>query len=50
MGPYVVADQPAAPPERTGIADRLRGLLSSRPSMPSLPGARGDVPPGREEV
>jgi len=50
MGPYVVADQPAAPPERTGIADRLRGLLSNRPSMPSLPGARSDVPPGREEV
>ena len=50
MGPYIVADQPAPPPERTGIADRLRGLLSNRTSMPSLPGARGDVPPGREEV
>ena len=50
MGPYIVADRPPAPPEHIGIADRLRGLLSSRPSMPSLPGARRDVPPGREEV
>ena len=49
MGPYVVADRPAPPPERTGIADRLRGLLSNMPSMPSLPGTRRDVPPGREE-
>ncbi len=47
MGPYIVADRPVAPPERTGIADRLRGLLSSRPSMP---GMKRDVPPGREEV
>jgi acetyl-CoA carboxylase carboxyl transferase subunit alpha len=49
-GPYVVADQPAAPPERAGIGDRLRGLLHSRPSMPPFPGIRRDVPPGREEV
>src|SRR5664280_2000211 len=50
-GPYVVADQPAPPPERTGITDRLRGLFSnmpSLPSMPSMPGTRHDVPPGRE--
>jgi acetyl-CoA carboxylase carboxyl transferase subunit alpha len=47
MGPYIVADRPVAAPERTGIADRLRGLLSSRPSMP---GTKRDVPPGREEV
>ena len=39
-----------APPERAGIADRLRGLLSNMPSMPSLPGTRRDAPPGREEV
>ena len=49
-GPYVVADQPAAPQERAGIGDRLRGLLNSRPSMPPLPGIRRDGPPGREEV
>jgi len=49
MGPYVVADRPVPPPERTGIADRLRGLLSNMPSMPSLPGTRRDAPPGREE-
>jgi acetyl-CoA carboxylase carboxyl transferase subunit alpha len=49
-GPYVVADQPAAPQERAGIGGRLRGLLNSRPSMPPLPGMRRDGPPGREEV
>ncbi len=40
-GPYTVADRPAAPPERTGITDRLRGLVS---------GVRRQVAPGREEV
>jgi len=40
-GPYTVADQPAAPPERTGITDRLRGLVS---------GVRRQVASGREEV
>ena len=40
-GPYTVADQPAAPPARTGITDRLRGLLS---------GVRRQVASGREEV
>jgi acetyl-CoA carboxylase alpha subunit len=49
-GPYAVADQPAAPQERAGIADRLRGLLNARPSMPQFPGTRRDEPPGREEV
>jgi acetyl-CoA carboxylase carboxyl transferase subunit alpha len=49
MGPFTVADRPAAPPERTGITDRLRGLLSNRTFMPG-PGARHEVPPGREEV
>jgi len=37
-GPYTVADRPAAPPERVGIADRLRGLLAARPSMPPFAG------------
>jgi acetyl-CoA carboxylase carboxyl transferase subunit alpha len=49
-GPFTVADKPAAPEERSGIADKLRGLFNSRPSMPPLPGLRRDVPPGREEV
>jgi len=49
-GPFTVADRPAAPPERTGIGDRLRGLLSNRPSMPPFPGARHTGPSGREEV
>jgi acetyl-CoA carboxylase carboxyl transferase alpha subunit len=40
-GPYTVADRPAAPPERAGVTDRLRGLLS---------GVRRQVAPGREEV
>jgi acetyl-CoA carboxylase carboxyl transferase subunit alpha len=49
-GPYTVADRPTAPPERTGIADRLRGLLSTRPTMPALPGTRRPGPSHREEV
>jgi acetyl-CoA carboxylase carboxyl transferase alpha subunit len=49
-GPYTIADRPAAPPERAGIADRLRGLLASRPSMPPFPGTRRAGPSGREEV
>ena len=49
MGPYIVADRPPAPLERPGITDRLRGLLSNMPSLPSMPGARHDVPRGREE-
>ena len=49
-GPYTIADRPAAPPERAGIADRLRGLLASRPSMPPFPGMRRAGPSGREEV
>jgi acetyl-CoA carboxylase carboxyl transferase subunit alpha len=40
-GPYTVADRPVAPPQRTGITDRLRGLLA---------GVRRQVAPGREEV
>jgi acetyl-CoA carboxylase carboxyl transferase alpha subunit len=49
-GPYTVAERPSAPPERTGIADRLRGLLATRPSMPPFPGTRRTGPSGREEV
>jgi acetyl-CoA carboxylase carboxyl transferase subunit alpha len=49
MGPYMVADRPAAPPERTGITDRLRGLLT-KPTMPPFPGTRRTGPSGREEV
>jgi acetyl-CoA carboxylase carboxyl transferase alpha subunit len=40
-GPYTVADQPAVPPARNGLTDRIRGLLSG----PRRPGASG-----REEV
>ena len=49
-GPYTIADRPAAPPELAGIADRLRGLLASRPSMPPFPGTRRAGPSGREEM
>jgi acetyl-CoA carboxylase carboxyl transferase subunit alpha len=49
MGPYTVAEPPAAPPERAGLADRLRGLLSSRTFLPSLTGTRREPPNGREE-
>jgi acetyl-CoA carboxylase carboxyl transferase subunit alpha len=50
MGPYAVTGQAPIPQERSGLAERLRGLLSARPSMPFMPGNRRDVPPGREEV
>jgi acetyl-CoA carboxylase carboxyl transferase subunit alpha len=49
LGPYTVADRPAAPPERVSIADRLRGLLT-KPTMPTFPGTRRTGPSGREEV
>jgi acetyl-CoA carboxylase carboxyl transferase alpha subunit len=49
-GPYTIADRPAAPPERAGIANRLRGLFATRPSVPPFPGTRRAGPPGREEV
>jgi acetyl-CoA carboxylase carboxyl transferase subunit alpha len=49
-GPYTVAERPSGPPERTGIAERLRGLLATRPSMPPFPGTRRNGPSGREEV
>jgi acetyl-CoA carboxylase carboxyl transferase alpha subunit len=49
-GPFTVAERPAAPPERTGITDRLRGLLTGRPSIPTFPGMRRGGPSGPEEV
>ena len=49
-GPYIVVDGPAAPPERNGIGDRLRGLLSSRPTMPTFPGMRRPGSSNREEA
>jgi acetyl-CoA carboxylase carboxyl transferase subunit alpha len=49
-GPYTVADRPTIPPERVRLADRLRGLIATRPSMPQLPGARRAGPSDREEV
>jgi acetyl-CoA carboxylase carboxyl transferase subunit alpha len=49
-GPFTIADRPAGPPERTGIADRLRGLFAARPSMPPFPGTRRPGPSSREEV
>lgn len=48
-GPFTVAERPAAPPERIGIADRLRGLLAGRPAMPAFHGPRRDAPTGRQE-
>ncbi|MGZ6274226.1 MAG: hypothetical protein ACXWM8_08040, partial [Candidatus Limnocylindrales bacterium] len=48
-GPFTVADRSAAPPERMGIADRLRGLLAGRATMPAFPGTKRSGPPGREE-
>lgn len=49
-GPFTVAERPSAPPERAGITDRLRGLLTGRPSMPTFPGTRRGGPSGPEEV
>jgi acetyl-CoA carboxylase carboxyl transferase subunit alpha len=47
MGPYIVADQAPLPRERGRVGDRLRGLLSGRPSLPSILGGRR--PSGQEE-
>jgi acetyl-CoA carboxylase carboxyl transferase alpha subunit len=49
-GPYTVVDGPAAPPERSGIADRLRGIFSGRHTMPTFPGMRRPGQSNREEV
>jgi acetyl-CoA carboxylase carboxyl transferase alpha subunit len=48
-GPYTVADRPAAPAERPGLGDKLRGLLPGRPSVPQLLGTRRNGQPGRGE-
>jgi hypothetical protein len=55
FGAYTEIQAPrAAPPERPGIADRLRNLVAPGRwplSPPALPGAlRRDDPPAREEV
>jgi acetyl-CoA carboxylase carboxyl transferase alpha subunit len=49
-GPFTIADRPTEPPERAGIADRLRGLLATRPSMPTFPGSKRTAPSNREEL
>ena len=49
-GPFTIADRPTEPPERAGIADRLRGLLGTRPSMPAFPGSKRTAPSNREEL
>jgi acetyl-CoA carboxylase carboxyl transferase alpha subunit len=49
-GPYTVADRPSAPVERPGIAHRLRGLISTRRSMPRFTRTPRTGPSGREEV
>ena len=48
-GPFTVADRSAAPPERIGIADRLRGLFAGRATMPAFPGTRRGGSSGHEE-
>jgi hypothetical protein len=49
-GAMTILDQPTEPAARTGFGDRLRNMLTAKPSRPSFPGARDDVAPGREEV
>ncbi len=48
-GPFAVADRSVVPPERIGIADRLRGLLAGRPTRPAFPGTKRGGSPDREE-
>jgi acetyl-CoA carboxylase carboxyl transferase subunit alpha len=48
-GPYTVADQPPAPPERPGIADRLRNMLPGRTSVPQLLAGKRSGQNGRGE-
>jgi len=49
-GPFTVAERTAPPPERPGLTDRLRGLLSTRPALPPIPGTRRSGSSGREEA
>jgi acetyl-CoA carboxylase carboxyl transferase alpha subunit len=49
-GPYTVADRPSAPPERPGIANRLRSLIATRRSIPPFARTPRTGPSGREEV
>jgi acetyl-CoA carboxylase carboxyl transferase alpha subunit len=48
-GPYTVAEKPAAPAERPGIADKIRGWFPNRSSVPQLLGSRRDGQSGRGE-
>jgi acetyl-CoA carboxylase carboxyl transferase alpha subunit len=50
FGAYTVGAPASGRQPRPGITDRLRGLLSARPGLPSIPGVRRNGPPGREEV
>jgi hypothetical protein len=54
MGPVTLVIQPhVAPPERPGLADRLRNLLEAGRGSLGLPTPgpnRRDEPPAREEV
>jgi acetyl-CoA carboxylase carboxyl transferase subunit alpha len=48
-GPFTVADQPPAPPERPGLADRFRNMFAGRPAAPQLNGAKRNGQSGRGE-
>jgi hypothetical protein len=54
MGPFAtVVEEPSVPPERPGLADRLRHLIDAGRHTIGSPGAgiRGrDEPPARDEV
>jgi acetyl-CoA carboxylase carboxyl transferase subunit alpha len=49
-GPYTVVERAAPPPERPGIAERLRGLLSGRSALSAFAGGRRGAPSGKEEA
>jgi acetyl-CoA carboxylase carboxyl transferase subunit alpha len=48
-GPFTVAERPPLPPERPGVAEKLRGLLPNRQSLPQLLGARRNGQSGHQE-
>lgn len=53
IGPYTIAAvaEGPPPPERPGLADRLRTFIGGRPAFPNpVPGRSRDEPPAREEV
>jgi acetyl-CoA carboxylase carboxyl transferase alpha subunit len=49
-GPFTVVERAAPPPEKPGIAERLRGLLSGRSGLPAFPGSKRGAPSGKEEA